>query len=119
MNLTCALPDSINAQFAEEALRYILTHIASAAENLHRSVSDAIRHHHCPTEAVFSEHLSGVVGAANQLSKIWNIGVEGQAVLCVEDVLAENNLAFDEATIAEMCDRAPADYAECQKAFGV
>lgn len=80
-------------------------------------ISDAITYHHSADEAASTE-LASVVGVANQISKIWNIGTEGNVETEVGDVLEQNCLSFDEALIASMSERAPRDYAASKKAFG-
>lgn len=82
-------------------------------------ITDALLSHHNPQQAEFSEELAAVVGAANQISKIWNVGVEGvESSIEPLDVLEQYNLSIDESTLVEMRERAPRDFAECRKNFG-
>ena len=82
-------------------------------------ITDAICHHHSPSDADFSEALAAVVGAANQISKVWNIGVTGLDLpLEATDILEQYNLVMDQQALVHIRERAPSDFAASQKAFG-
>jgi putative nucleotidyltransferase with HDIG domain len=81
-------------------------------------ISDAIASHHCPADAQFAEELASVVGAANQVSKIWNVGSSGDVDQDIRQVFDEHGLAFDQATIELFREQAQPAYEASVKAFG-
>lgn len=107
----------------EELARFGISHAELGGRcgeewGLPGEISDAIGAHHCLDEAVFSESLAAVVGAANQISKIWKIGSDQDTTMEIDDVIAEFGLSLETAELDAMQECAPDAFAAIQEAFG-
>ena len=92
--------------------------VCSESWGLPMEICDAIRNHHTPDDADFDLRLSQLICAANQLSKVWGIGVPTPVEGDESQVLSENSLEIDEATLPELREKAPAEYEASLSAFG-
>lgn len=107
----------------EEAEAFGISHteiggVCSEAWGLPMEICDAIRNHHTPDDADFDLRLSELVCAANKLSKAWGIGVPAPVEQDELEILSENHCEIDEAVLAELRERAPAEFEASLSAFG-
>lgn len=80
-------------------------------------ISEALQDHHAEYDANVHSRLSGVIFAANQLSKVWGIGTESEIELDPLEVSESNDLPFDDQKLSEVKQQAACDYLQNQVAF--
>lgn len=107
----------------EEADRYTMDHAQLGGEcsedwGLPAEICDAVSFHHDPESSETSVEMAQVVSAANQISKIWKLGVDAELDLDPVAVLEENKIDISEATLAELQEQAPVKFDESVQAFG-
>lgn len=107
----------------EEADRYTMDHAQLGGEcsedwGLPAEICDAVSCHHDPESSETSVEMAQVVCAANQISKIWKLGIDAELELDAATVLEENKLSIGEDLLAELQEQAPLKFEESVQAFG-
>lgn len=118
------IPDALSgiSTTTIEAERFGICHAELASRcadewGLPLETSDALRDHHEAYDPAIHSELTGIVAAANQLAKIWNIGVESTYEESATTIAETYHLPLSESELEEIAESSLEEYHQNHAAF--